>query len=173
MKRSWRVRSSSSAVLDCEIVCLQPDGKTDFNALLFRREWPYFYAFESPRAGGRGPAGPATPRAKAPARADHSPLCLARIPSTTSGKPHPYSQLTLAGVDARASTGSVRPGNFPGARRMPPAGQRLPALYPWREAAVLDRPAKRGPLELCGGRLTVRVSAEGWPAVAGPTCANA
>jgi bifunctional non-homologous end joining protein LigD len=34
------------AVLDGEIVCLRPDGNSDFNALLFRREWPYFYAFD-------------------------------------------------------------------------------------------------------------------------------
>jgi bifunctional non-homologous end joining protein LigD len=37
---------AESAVLDGEIVCLKPDGNSDFNALLFRREWPYFYAFD-------------------------------------------------------------------------------------------------------------------------------
>ena len=35
-----------SAVLDGEICCLEPDGRTHFNKLLFRREWPYFYAFD-------------------------------------------------------------------------------------------------------------------------------
>jgi bifunctional non-homologous end joining protein LigD len=34
------------AVLDGEIVCLRPDGNSDFNALLFRRESPYYYAFD-------------------------------------------------------------------------------------------------------------------------------
>jgi ATP-dependent DNA ligase len=33
------------AVLDGEIVCLRPDGNSDFNALLLRREWPFYYAF--------------------------------------------------------------------------------------------------------------------------------
>jgi ATP-dependent DNA ligase len=35
-----------SAVLDGEICCLEPDGRTDFKQLLFRREWPFFYAFD-------------------------------------------------------------------------------------------------------------------------------
>lgn len=35
------------AVLDGEICCLQADGRTDFYDLLFRREWPYFYAFDA------------------------------------------------------------------------------------------------------------------------------
>ncbi len=34
------------AVLDGEICCLEPDGATDFKKLLFRREWPSFYAFD-------------------------------------------------------------------------------------------------------------------------------
>jgi bifunctional non-homologous end joining protein LigD len=40
---SLRVRR---AVVDGEVVCLRPDGNSDFNSLLFRREWPYFYAFD-------------------------------------------------------------------------------------------------------------------------------
>ncbi len=35
-----------NAVLDGEICCLEPDGRTHFNKLLFRREWPHFYAFD-------------------------------------------------------------------------------------------------------------------------------
>ena len=35
-----------SAVLDGEIVCLGADGRSRFNDLLFRREWPYFAAFD-------------------------------------------------------------------------------------------------------------------------------
>jgi bifunctional non-homologous end joining protein LigD len=35
-----------SCVLDGEICCLEPDGGTNFKTLLFRREWPYFYAFD-------------------------------------------------------------------------------------------------------------------------------
>ena len=35
-----------SAVLDGEICCLQPDGRSHFYKLLFRREWPFFYAFD-------------------------------------------------------------------------------------------------------------------------------
>jgi bifunctional non-homologous end joining protein LigD len=34
------------AVLDGEICCLEPDGRTDFKNLLFRREWPHSYAFD-------------------------------------------------------------------------------------------------------------------------------
>jgi bifunctional non-homologous end joining protein LigD len=37
---------ASRVVLDGEICCLDPDGRSNFNALLFRREWPYFYAFD-------------------------------------------------------------------------------------------------------------------------------
>ena len=33
-------------MLDGEIVCLQPDGRSHFYNLLFRREWPYFMAFD-------------------------------------------------------------------------------------------------------------------------------
>jgi bifunctional non-homologous end joining protein LigD len=35
-----------SCVLDGEICCLEPDGYTNFRKLLFRREWPHFYAFD-------------------------------------------------------------------------------------------------------------------------------
>src|SRR5688572_25949493 len=34
------------AVLDGEVVCLRPDGSSDFTALLFRRDPPYFYGFD-------------------------------------------------------------------------------------------------------------------------------
>jgi bifunctional non-homologous end joining protein LigD len=34
------------AVLDGEIVCLGPDGRSRFNHLLFRRDWPHFMAFD-------------------------------------------------------------------------------------------------------------------------------
>ncbi len=34
------------AILDGEIVCLKADGRSDFHALLFRREWPHFLAFD-------------------------------------------------------------------------------------------------------------------------------
>lgn len=36
-----------SAVLDGEICCLELDGRTHFKNLLFRREWPHFYAFDA------------------------------------------------------------------------------------------------------------------------------
>jgi bifunctional non-homologous end joining protein LigD len=35
-----------SAVLDGEICCLDPDGRSNFKPLLFRREWPFFMAFD-------------------------------------------------------------------------------------------------------------------------------
>ena len=41
-----------SCVLDGEIVCLAPDGRSKFYDLLFRREWPYFIAFDAPMIGG-------------------------------------------------------------------------------------------------------------------------
>jgi bifunctional non-homologous end joining protein LigD len=37
---------ASHAILDGEICCLEPDGRSHFNNLLFRREWPHFYAFD-------------------------------------------------------------------------------------------------------------------------------
>jgi bifunctional non-homologous end joining protein LigD len=42
-----------SAVLDGEICCLDPDGGTQFNRLLFRREAPWFYAFDLLGLDGR------------------------------------------------------------------------------------------------------------------------
>ena len=36
-----------SAVLDGEICCLEPDGRTHVNKLLFRREWPHLYVFDA------------------------------------------------------------------------------------------------------------------------------
>src|SRR5215467_5749211 len=32
--------------LDGEVVCLDPDGRPDFRALLYRRAEPFFYAFD-------------------------------------------------------------------------------------------------------------------------------
>jgi bifunctional non-homologous end joining protein LigD len=38
---------AGSCVLDGEIVCLGPDGRSLFNQLLFRRGWPHFVAFDA------------------------------------------------------------------------------------------------------------------------------
>jgi bifunctional non-homologous end joining protein LigD len=35
-----------AAVLDGEICCLNPDGRSNFKQLLFRHEWPFYYAFD-------------------------------------------------------------------------------------------------------------------------------
>jgi bifunctional non-homologous end joining protein LigD len=37
---------ANRAVLDGELVCLRPDGVSDFYSLLYRREWPVFVAFD-------------------------------------------------------------------------------------------------------------------------------
>jgi len=42
-----------SAVLDGEICCLEPELRTHFKNLLFRREWPFFYAFDVLQINGR------------------------------------------------------------------------------------------------------------------------
>ena len=42
-----------SAVVDGEICCVDPDGRTNFNRLLFRRDWPFFYAFDLLMLNGR------------------------------------------------------------------------------------------------------------------------
>ena len=42
-----------NVVLDGEICCLDADGGSNFNALLFRRAWPYFYAFDILSLEGR------------------------------------------------------------------------------------------------------------------------
>jgi bifunctional non-homologous end joining protein LigD len=39
-------------VLDGEIVCLAPDGRSKFYDLMFRREWPHFVAFDVLAIGG-------------------------------------------------------------------------------------------------------------------------
>src|SRR4051794_28476631 len=44
---------SLRAVLDGEICCLDTDGRSNFNALLFRRAWPHFYAFDLLSLDGR------------------------------------------------------------------------------------------------------------------------
>jgi bifunctional non-homologous end joining protein LigD len=35
-----------SAILDGEVVCLNDDGRPNFHKLLFRREWPSYFAFD-------------------------------------------------------------------------------------------------------------------------------
>jgi len=45
-QRRLRTRYAYSAVLDREICCLERDGSSNFHKLLFRRDWPYFYAFD-------------------------------------------------------------------------------------------------------------------------------
>jgi bifunctional non-homologous end joining protein LigD len=37
---------ANHGVIDGEICCLDRDGRSNFNNLLFRREWPHFYAFD-------------------------------------------------------------------------------------------------------------------------------
>jgi ATP-dependent DNA ligase len=44
---------SSGVVLDGEICCLDADDGSHFNNLLFRREWPFFYAFDILELEGR------------------------------------------------------------------------------------------------------------------------
>jgi hypothetical protein len=36
----------ASAVLDGQVCCLEPDGRTNFYRLMFRRDRPFFYAFD-------------------------------------------------------------------------------------------------------------------------------
>lgn len=42
-----------TAVLDGELVCLDPDGRSDFDTLFYRRAEPYFYAFDLLALDGR------------------------------------------------------------------------------------------------------------------------
>ena len=37
---------ATSAILDGEIVCLDNEGRSVFYPLMFRRDWPYFCAFD-------------------------------------------------------------------------------------------------------------------------------
>lgn len=34
-------------MLDGKICCLERDGRSNCHSLLFRRDWPYFYAFDA------------------------------------------------------------------------------------------------------------------------------
>ena len=49
---AYAVRAHS-AIIDGEVCCLEPDGTSNFRNLLFRREWPYFYAFDLLSVDGR------------------------------------------------------------------------------------------------------------------------
>jgi len=42
----------NSAILDGEIVCLDDDGRSDFHKVLFRSEWPHFFAFDLLKVDG-------------------------------------------------------------------------------------------------------------------------
>jgi ATP-dependent DNA ligase len=42
-----------SVVLDGEICCLDPDGRSNFRRLMFRRDWPFFPAFDVISIDGR------------------------------------------------------------------------------------------------------------------------
>ena len=42
-----------SAILDGEIVCFDTDGRSNFHKFLFRRDWPYFCAFDVVEVDGR------------------------------------------------------------------------------------------------------------------------
>ena len=44
--RGERACYNKSAILDGEIVCLDPQGRSQFYDLMFRRGQPYFYAFD-------------------------------------------------------------------------------------------------------------------------------
>jgi ATP-dependent DNA ligase len=46
LRRARARRSVSERNPRGEICCLAPDGRSQFNSLLFRREWPYFLAFD-------------------------------------------------------------------------------------------------------------------------------
>src|SRR5690242_7735714 len=41
------------AILDGNICCRHPDGRSNFRNLMFRREWPHFYAFDVLMVDGR------------------------------------------------------------------------------------------------------------------------
>ena len=44
---------ATDAIVDGEVVCMEPDGRANFRTLLYRRDWPYFLAFDLLRLGGR------------------------------------------------------------------------------------------------------------------------
>jgi hypothetical protein len=48
---------AEQVVLDGEICCLDADGRSNFNALLFGRAWPHFYAFDILSLDGRDLTG--------------------------------------------------------------------------------------------------------------------
>jgi bifunctional non-homologous end joining protein LigD len=41
-----RSKKAHEALIDGELVGLDAQGRSNFKSLLFRREWPYFYAFD-------------------------------------------------------------------------------------------------------------------------------
>ena len=61
-----------SCVLDGEIVCLASDGRSLFNRLLFRRDWPHFVAFDALAIDGEDLRDRPYPRAKASAPRHHA-----------------------------------------------------------------------------------------------------
>ena len=61
-----------SCVLDGESCCLEPDGRTNFNKLLFRREWSHFYAFDVLSINGEDMTSLSLLERKRPTAADHA-----------------------------------------------------------------------------------------------------
>jgi hypothetical protein len=97
-----------SAVLDGEVCCLEPDGRTHFNKLLFRREWPTSALDVLSIEGEDLRAVPAA-RAEAQAPAHHadrrvplaSSIKLRRLPQRPSESEHkpPSAQPTQSALD--------------------------------------------------------------------------
>ena len=61
-----------ACVLDGEVCCLNPDGRTNFRQLLFRREWPFFYSFDVLSIEEEDVTGLPTARAQAPDGSHHA-----------------------------------------------------------------------------------------------------
>jgi len=124
-----------SAVLDGEILCLD-DGRPNFHKLLFRREWPFFFAVRGIVDRRRGPGGGSSPHAQTAAPRDHAEDRLAAA---------------ICRSRARARTGSV-PGSVQARPRRGPREVRLGSVFRRCGAHIVDQ--NQEPYVFADGRTT-------------------
>jgi ATP dependent DNA ligase-like protein len=105
------------AILDGEIVCLDKRGRSNFKSLLFRRDWPFFYAFDLVVVDGEDHRAQAATEPGGSVSAN-----AAAVRRSSEGS---WQRLLRGGVRARQTVGTTRTARAPtGARSRIPRTRR-------------------------------------------------